>query len=395
VLLYNLVTADYPVRGARLDQIRLAHLAGDRVPLAERRPELPAQFVDAVEKALSTNPEERPQTAVVVKRLLSDAMPYLPPDSGGRKRRRAGGGKALSTAPPTPSPAEAPRPRVNPFAAVAASLVGSLVLATALGFVTTVEFNTALGRTSGFANDRLVDYPILGARSVFGSIVYVLLAFVVLYVALALMRGVGRAIPAVGRLGLGLGESARRLVRQIGLDSPAALSQALAVAGVLGLAVVVWRFWPFLIALFGEVDSSAPGDLRLLGGQNEHMQLVFRRSMELVIVLLTAGLIAVIRQRRAGRVVSAAPIAATAIVIVMALGLLVLPWRLVFHSEFQEATLDGRPCFVTGEADQEVLVHCPTAAPPRNTVLSRGDHRLQLSRRISNLFDAYAPGGPR
>jgi hypothetical protein len=381
------------VRGARLDQIRLAHLSGERAALAERRPELPPPFVDAVEKALSANPDDRPQTAVAFKRLLADAMPYLPPDSGGRKRRRAGG-KATPKAPKTPSaptPAVTPPPRVNPIAALSAGLVGALVLASALGFVTTVEFNTVLGRTAGFAADRLVDYPILGARSVFGSVVYVLLAFVVLYVALSLWRGLARAVPAVARLRTALSATSARLVHRVGLDSPAAVSQTLPVAGLVALAGVAWHFRPFLLALLGDVDTGSASTLWLLGAGNEHMQLVFRRSTEIVIVLLTAGLVYVLRQRRAGRPIGGPPIAATAIVIAMALGLLVFPWRLVFHAEFQEATLDGRPCFVTGESETDVLVHCPTAAPPRNTVLSRGDRRLQLSRRISNLFDAYAP----
>ncbi len=393
VLLYNLVTADYPVRGARMDQIRLAHLAGERVPLAERRPELPAPFVEAVERMLSSNPEDRPQTAVVAKRMLSDAMPYLPPDSGGRKRRRGGRARPASKTPSAASPIVAAPGRVNPLTALGAGVVGVLTMATALGFVTTVEFNTALGRTGDFADDRLVDYPILGARSVFGSIIYVLLAFVVLYVALALVRGIARAVPAAGRLLAALGARLRRLVSRVGLDSPAALSQTLPVAGLLGLAFVIWRFWPFVIALFGDIDSGSARDLQLLAIQNEHMQLVFRRSIELVVVLLTLGLIHVVRQWRRGQPVNAAPVAATIVVICMALVLLVLPWRLIFHAEFQEATLDGRPCFVTGESASEWLVHCPTAAPPRNTVLPRGDHRLQLSRRISNLFDAYAPGG--
>jgi hypothetical protein len=325
--------------------------------------------------------------------MLSDAMPYLPPDSGGRKRRRGGRAKPTPKTPSAPSPPVAAPVPVNPLTALGVAVVGGLALATALGFVTTVEFNTALGRTGDFTGDRLVDYPILGARSVFGSIIYVLLAFVVLYVALALLRGIARAVPAVGRLRATLGERVRRLVSRLGLDSPGALSQTLPVAGLLGLALVVWRFWPFVIALFGDINSGSTGDLQLLANQNEHMQLVFRRSIELVIVLLTLGLIHVVRQWRRGQPASAAAVAATIVVIGMALVLLVLPWRLIFHAEFQEATLDGRPCFVTGESASELLVHCPTAAPPRNTVLPRGDKRLQLSRRITNLFDAYAPGG--
>jgi serine/threonine protein kinase len=393
VLLYNLVTAQYPIQGARMDQIRLAHLSGERVPLVERRPELPSPFVEAVEKMLSPNPEDRPPTSVAAKRLLSDAMPYLPPDSGGRKRRRTAGARASTRTPSAPLAQAAPAVRVNPLTILGCVVAGALALATALGFVTTVEFNTALGRTGDFAADPLVDYPVLGVRSVFGSIVYVLLAFVLLYVALALVRGIARAVPAVGRLRAAVGERLQQLTTRVGLDSPAALSQALPVAGLLGLALVVWRFRPFLIALLGDVDRGSAADLGMLGIQNEHMQLMFRRSTELVIVLLTIGVVAVIRQRLAGRAVRLAPVAATFVVIGIALVLLVLPWRLVFHAEFEQATLDGRSCFVIGETASQLLVHCPTSPPPRNTVLPRGDHRVQFSSRISNLFDAYAPGG--
>src|SRR5262249_47267208 len=151
VLLYNLVTADYPVRGARMDQIRLAHLAGERVPLSERRQELPSQFVDAVERALSSDPAARPQTAVAFKRLLVDAMPYLPPDSGGRKRRRARGTPTPAPKTPTAVTPSMQAPPVNPVTALVAGILGLIVLASALGFVTTVEFNTALGRPGDFA----------------------------------------------------------------------------------------------------------------------------------------------------------------------------------------------------------------------------------------------------
>src|SRR4051812_32220087 len=155
VLLYNLVTAQYPIHGARMDQIRLAHLSGEQVPLVERRPELPSPFVEAVEKMLSPNPEDRPPTSVAAKRLLSDAMPYLPPDSGGRKRRRTAGARASARTPSAPLAQPAAAVRVNPLTILGCVVIGALALATTLGFVTTVEFNTALGRTGDFAADPL------------------------------------------------------------------------------------------------------------------------------------------------------------------------------------------------------------------------------------------------
>ena len=59
VLLYHLTTGSYPVEGASLDDVREAHRAGTRVPLAVRRPDLPAAFVAVVERALARDPAKR------------------------------------------------------------------------------------------------------------------------------------------------------------------------------------------------------------------------------------------------------------------------------------------------------------------------------------------------
>jgi serine/threonine protein kinase/Flp pilus assembly protein TadD len=59
VLLYHLVTGEYPVRGSSVREIREAHAAGARTPLAAARPDLPTPFVRIVDRALDPSPEHR------------------------------------------------------------------------------------------------------------------------------------------------------------------------------------------------------------------------------------------------------------------------------------------------------------------------------------------------
>jgi eukaryotic-like serine/threonine-protein kinase len=63
VLLYMLVTGEYPVQATSLDELRLAHLRGDRRRLRDVRPDLPDAFVAAVERALEPDPQRRFATA--------------------------------------------------------------------------------------------------------------------------------------------------------------------------------------------------------------------------------------------------------------------------------------------------------------------------------------------
>ena len=59
VLLYHLVTGEYPLEAQTLDGIRAAHMQGRRRLLSERRPELPVTFLQVVDKALASDPARR------------------------------------------------------------------------------------------------------------------------------------------------------------------------------------------------------------------------------------------------------------------------------------------------------------------------------------------------
>jgi serine/threonine protein kinase len=63
VLLYHLVTGEYPVRGKTRDDVESAHRTAKRQPLRDVRPDLSPAFIDVIERALSLHPGDRYQSA--------------------------------------------------------------------------------------------------------------------------------------------------------------------------------------------------------------------------------------------------------------------------------------------------------------------------------------------
>jgi serine/threonine-protein kinase len=105
VLLYHLVTGAYPLTAASMDALRAAH-AGDRRRLHDARPDLPDAFVQVVERALSTRPEERFVSAGAMQEALTRALSIEAPAP-----------PAVTTA----GLADAAPPRIEPLVGQAAS----------------------------------------------------------------------------------------------------------------------------------------------------------------------------------------------------------------------------------------------------------------------------------
>ena len=79
VLLFHLVTGEYPVRGATVSAIREAHAEKRRVWLRDVRPDLARPFVEVVERALAFDPDERYASAGAMERALMTVVASTPP----------------------------------------------------------------------------------------------------------------------------------------------------------------------------------------------------------------------------------------------------------------------------------------------------------------------------
>ena len=76
VLLYHLVTGAYPVEGTSKTEIGRRHERGrPQKRLRDARPDLPAPFVQAVERALADDPQDRYRSAGEFEAALIDALP--------------------------------------------------------------------------------------------------------------------------------------------------------------------------------------------------------------------------------------------------------------------------------------------------------------------------------
>ena len=73
VLLYYLVTADYPVEGATRAQVEAVHRTGRRIRLRDCRADLPDAFVAAVERAIAPDPAARFASAGAFEEALAEA----------------------------------------------------------------------------------------------------------------------------------------------------------------------------------------------------------------------------------------------------------------------------------------------------------------------------------
>ncbi len=75
VLLFRVVTGEYPVPGRTSDTVRAAHQRGERRRLIDLRPDLPPQFVQVVERALANEPDKRFKTAGDMSTALTRVFP--------------------------------------------------------------------------------------------------------------------------------------------------------------------------------------------------------------------------------------------------------------------------------------------------------------------------------
>jgi tetratricopeptide (TPR) repeat protein/TolB-like protein len=102
VLLYHLVSDDYPIKARSADEYLSAHAEGRRKRLQDARPELPDAFVRMVERALHPDPSRRYGSAGEMGAALSRALGTEPesaatarvePGPDPRPARRAWGGR--------------------------------------------------------------------------------------------------------------------------------------------------------------------------------------------------------------------------------------------------------------------------------------------------------------
>jgi hypothetical protein len=368
VLLFHLATGEYPVTGHNIYELEAAHESGARTRLADRRPDLPDVFVEAVDRALSPDPEARFRRAAEFRDALSDATAHI-------------------TAPVAVPPAAALLERWPWIAGL--SLAAMLLVLTLLGFLTTAWFNLALGRdgsASRFANESPLDWPVWGMRALLGPLLYAgllaLLGILVRWVMLIVGSILGRFWPA------GLRGRFKGAWTRLRPKSPNAVVRLAAVVGTLVLVATVWQFAGLVDSIAVKINIAEAGELAALAPDNGLERVLYRRSLEITMLIAGIGLYRALRMKRtSGRRLDIAATGWTSGVLVIALLLTVLPFRLTTQNDvFVRAQFDGMRCYILGRDGREYLLFCPESDVPRNQTVGIDDRRLRVEGFNESIF---------
>jgi serine/threonine protein kinase len=78
VLLYRMVSGRYPIEAKSIHELEAKHRAGESIPLRDRRPDLPLDFVVVVERAIAPDPKNRFRSAAEMERALAATIGAAP-----------------------------------------------------------------------------------------------------------------------------------------------------------------------------------------------------------------------------------------------------------------------------------------------------------------------------
>ena len=192
VLLYYLVTGQYPVEGRTLDEIIQAHVRGRRKPLAERRPDLPDDFIRVIDRATAPDPDARYETAAI---LVHDLVSIDVEEAGA---------------------ALAPRTVTQRVLLGGAWLGIAAIGITLIGFITSMAFNVALERVA-VSQDTPKSWFGFGLQSLLAPIFNVVQILFGIVIAVTIWKALRRVVPAFDAYAGRLSGQLRSLARRLGL----------------------------------------------------------------------------------------------------------------------------------------------------------------------------------
>ena len=350
VLLFYLVTREYPVRGRSAKELRAAHgSSASMVTLQSLNPDLPDQFARVVERALARSPEHRCLTAAEMRQELFESKPKVEPRITLRQVMR--------------------------IAAVAAAAAG---VVWTLGLVVARTFEVALDVPADLHAAPL-RYFTLGLNSLILILSYWLASGV----------AVGALVGLRALLGSRLESLMNRLdVVQDALD-PKIVATAVFFVGATGLAAIFWSYADLFVALdaLRAAPDISPHVELLSPASHAHHRSHAMWSGYLSFLLGFAawrvfpGLERRVADAKTVRLLKWATATLAFVSVVAAAA----PWRVIW-GQFEVYEYESEQVYVIGSTDAQFLLYDPLAAPRVRGRVSQSDPRLTNTGITRGLF---------
>jgi hypothetical protein len=358
VLLYHLVTGEYPVNARSIDELRAAHANREHRWLSEVRPDLPVAFMQVVEKAIALDPEER----------YANASELLAELSGLRLSARSWAWRLA-----------------KPALAIAI-VMGGMIL---LGAMTSGVFNIALQR-SDFASESWWDYLVWGRRTSFMplmTLLVVLLGTTVLNVFRRLLLTFSSRLRASDAA---LRKTIVATRHRLRLDEVSVLASCSLLASALIVGVTWWYFSPLLLALLTYVSTGATETLALLSPSHVGDHNRYRQVLSVVVIVTVAVWYPVLKAVRKGQTLHWGFIAGGVVATCVSVALLNFPYRMLyFNKSFEAVTWKSNHCYAIGDRGNDVLLFCPELPSPRNRIVKKNESDLTWLGVKESIFSRY------
>lgn len=400
VLLFYLLTAEYPVDARSMEQFAAAHARRERRYLGDVRDDIPDRLIAVIDRALEHAPAARYQSSG---ELLSDLYDKtLRPVERPRHKPQPSRERTKVRDPQRPSPRTVRQLRdasltdarrwAGEWVGTAVAVLGAVVLIVwVLGFLATQAYNDMFGITGEFAEESPLRWLRIGLQTLPLPIYYMVL-LVAASAGASFVWNIGtRLSPALENFSSRTSRRIGTLSTRAGLTDPATLPAGLLLLQLLLLAATYWMFWDLIIAISTPIVVERVEEHALLARNNVNVWLLFCGVASTLAFASGIAWAAVIRRRRAGDPGLPAIIGGIAVTGVF-VAMFALPWRTYQHSTFPTVLFNSTLCFLIAEAEPRLLLICPTSAGARNAIVNRNDVEMPDPSQPRNIFDAFARG---
>ena len=347
VLLFYLVTGEYPVRGRSANELRAAHgSSASMVTLQSLKPDLPDVFARVVERALARSPEHRCLTAAEMRQELIESKPAAEPPITMRRVVRV----------------------LTPIGA-------AVVTVWALGYIASRAFEVALNLEEAFEAGPGTWFQV-GQEMVLPFVAYTALASVSVGVPLL------GAWWVANRLGTPVDAMLKRWKDP---ESPRRAATALLLVCIGAWAAITWVFSDVYTA-FDAVRNRIPFDVAALSTARGATQLAASGFLTLVVGLLVGlwvpGLETRVVDARTVRLLKWA----TVVVALTTLAMAGASRRIVWE-DFEVVRFEGRDAFVVGATAAELFLVAPMDRDGAYGRVAQDDPRLERAGTVRKLFE--------
>jgi hypothetical protein len=263
----------------------------------------------------------------------------------------------------------------------------SVVAVTFLGFLTSMAFNVTLGRSGPFAAESVFDWLVWGVRSLIAPAFLTGILLVGWSVARWVYRTVCRLAPRVGRRTARIEASCVPLLTSLGFYDAKEMATLVAVFGTMALLATIWWFSELWGSVLMYVTQATPSMIDPLRPSNVPTHNTWGMTRVVVAFLVGLGLIRAIRLRRmqTPRPRAQTLVPAT-VVFIVAVFMIVVPWRLLYQNRMERIDLAGARCYQIGRDGDRLLLYCPDAAIPKHTIVMSSDPRVRPTGIVESIF---------